>query len=153
MSQRLVRRSCSECLEQYEPAPELLAEWFETPPDVHWRREHGCRACHNTGYSGRLAVAELWVPSASDAVLIRRRASNDEIREEALKRMPSLGEDALLKAMQGKTSLEEAARVAPWDDVRLVRERGAERVLAALDGGEGEDSAADGSRAPDRLVA
>jgi hypothetical protein len=39
--------------------------------------------------------------------------------------MPSLGEDALLKAVQGKTTLEEATRVAPYDDVRYVRAQGA----------------------------
>lgn len=131
MSQRLVRAVCPECAEDHEPDTALLEQWFTRPPqDVRWRRGRGCVFCNETGYSGRFAVAELWVPSAYEINLINRRATSEDLRREALQRTPCLGEDALLKAMRGLTTLEEALRVVPYQDIEYVKTTGAKRARA-----------------------
>jgi type IV pilus assembly protein PilB len=130
MAQRLVRLICPRCRESYRPDRSVLEEWFEgPPPDVDWQHGAGCGECDNTGYKGRAALAELWVPQAHEITLINRRASSEELRAEALKRMPSLGEDALLRAVEGQTTLDEVLRVVPYEDVQHVKARGS-RLLA-----------------------
>lgn len=129
MAQRLVRRVCRRCAEPKPPPAEILKEWFLEPPaDVPWLRGKGCDLCNNSGYSGRIAIAELWIPRADEVILINKRASAESLRTSALKQMPSLAEDALLKAMLGTTTLEEALRVVPYEDVVQVRRSGKDHV-------------------------
>jgi type II secretory ATPase GspE/PulE/Tfp pilus assembly ATPase PilB-like protein len=136
MSQRLARSICTKCAEPYQPEPSLIEQWFSEPPAwARWMKGRGCEACHDSGYAGRVALAELWIPSAYDITLINRRASSEEIRAEALKRMMSLGEDGLLKALQGITTLDEILRVCPYEDVAYVKEHG---VRPALRGAVGD---------------
>jgi type II secretory ATPase GspE/PulE/Tfp pilus assembly ATPase PilB-like protein len=123
--------NCARCSGPYHPPVHVLREWFETPPpDAVWMRGRGCAACNNSGYSGRTIVAELWVPSTRESLLITKRASSEELRREALANMRCLGESALGKAMKGLTTLEEAFRVVPYEDVLYLRQRAAE--LGAL---------------------
>jgi type IV pilus assembly protein PilB len=125
MAQRLVRMICPECREEYAPDHDLLLQWFRTPPsDVRWMRGRGCAACGGAGYAGRIVVSELWIPSAYEVTLINRRASGEEIRKEALRRMPNMAEDALLKAVDGLTTLEEAFRVVPFEDLEHIKANG-----------------------------
>ena len=51
------------------------------PAHAQWMIGRGCTACHFTGYKGRMAIAELWLPSEQDVVLISKGAPFDEIRE------------------------------------------------------------------------
>jgi type IV pilus assembly protein PilB len=125
MAQRLVRKICVECREEYTPDRELLLQWFRTPPsDVRWTRGRGCDACGGAGYAGRIVVSELWIPLAYEATLISRRASGEELRKEALRRMPNMAEDALQKAVEGLTTLEEAFRVVPFEDLEHIKANG-----------------------------
>ncbi len=124
MAQRLVRKVCAECSETYEPEDYLLAEWFEEPPTaVAWKRGRGCGACSGAGYAGRVAVAELWTPSHQEIMMVNKRVSSDELRREALTHMKCLGEDALRKAIAGVTTLDEAFRIVPYEDVVHVRQQ------------------------------
>jgi type II secretory ATPase GspE/PulE/Tfp pilus assembly ATPase PilB-like protein len=133
MAQRLVRKVCPKCMTQYDPAPATLREWFSEPPrDARWMRGRGCEACDGSGFSGRVIVAELWIPSAYEITLINRRASGEEIRKEALQRMPNLAEDALRKAQAGLTTLEEAFRVVPYEDIQHIRASGILRPSPAV---------------------
>ncbi len=128
MAQRLVRRNCPDCLESYQPDRDLLLRWFRTPPPgVRWMRGRSCASCAGTGYAGRIPVTELWIPSAREAALIHRRASSEEIRNEARQRMSTLAEDALAKAIEGLTTIEEASRVVPYADVEQIRATGMRR--------------------------
>jgi type II secretory ATPase GspE/PulE/Tfp pilus assembly ATPase PilB-like protein len=125
MAQRLVRKVCAECREEYAPDPELVLQWFRTPPpDIRWTRGRGCAACDGSGFAGRIVVSELWIPSAYEVTLVNRRASVEEIRKEALRRMSNMAEDALLKAVEGLTTLEEAFRVVPFEDIEHIKANG-----------------------------
>ena len=129
MAQRLVRKVCPNCREEYVPDRDLLLQWFRTPPsDVRWMRGRGCAVCGGAGYAGRIVVSELWIPSVHEITLINRRASGEEIRKEALRRMPNMAEDAMLKAVEGLTTLEEAFRVVPFEDIEHIKANGLRRA-------------------------
>ncbi|MEZ4649732.1 MAG: ATPase, T2SS/T4P/T4SS family [Candidatus Eisenbacteria bacterium] len=143
LAQRLIRRVCSACVESYVPSDEVLAEWFSGgAPQVDWKRGRGCTRCNQTGYSGRDAITEFWVPTPEEQILINKRTESDALRESALDHTSSLAEDALLKSMRGATTLEEAMRVVPFEDIRRTRERGPSRVLAEFRSSEPKTEAA-----------
>ncbi len=73
----------------------------------------GCKKCRNTGYSGRIAIHELFVPDDKVLELINENASFGKIRESALKNgMISLFNDGVEKAKAGIVSAEEVLRIA-----------------------------------------
>jgi type II secretory ATPase GspE/PulE/Tfp pilus assembly ATPase PilB-like protein len=118
LAQRLLRRVCEHCKEDYLPSEELLKEFFSVPPaDVRWMKGKGCPQCNFTGYKGRLAVAELWTPSEDDMALINKHAPFDEIKASAQKSTILMAEDAMEKLRAGKTTLEELIRTLPYSSI------------------------------------
>lgn len=122
LSQRLVRQVCTQCREPYIPPATLLRAISARPTSrLTWYRGRGCPACYSTGYKGRLAVAELWVPSDTDVVNINKQAPFEEIRRSSEASTVSLAEDVRDKLLQGRTNLEELVRMLPYSCLsRLV---------------------------------
>jgi len=113
MAQRLVRRICPDCREEYSPSA-LLRKELGLDPDkkVPFYRGKGCDACRGTGYRGRVAVFEIIDVTPAIRHLTLAKASVDELREQAQKEgMITLKEDALDKVLNGMTTVEELARV------------------------------------------
>ena len=81
----------------------------------------GCAKCSYSGYAGRMIVAELWVPSQEDAILIAKRAHFDEVRASAERSTISMADDSQEKILAGRTNLEELLRVLPYDVVYGLR--------------------------------
>jgi type IV pilus assembly protein PilB len=117
LAQRLCRRLCDWCKEQYEPTEqELMASrWPERElgvPRSLWKPV-GCRTCSNTGYRGRLALHEVMPVTESIERLAVQRSSANEIHRVALAEgMHDLRVDGLYKASEGQTSIQEVIRVA-----------------------------------------
>jgi type II secretory ATPase GspE/PulE/Tfp pilus assembly ATPase PilB-like protein len=123
LGQRLARTVCKNCARPYRPAPELLREFFAVEPaGLTFYQGAGCAACNHTGYRGRTSIAELWVPSQQDVILISKGANFDEIRESARKSTISMAEDVADRLAAGRTSLEELIRVMPYSAVYRFRE-------------------------------
>jgi type IV pilus assembly protein PilB len=121
-AQRLVRKVCEQCKEDYMPSEELLKEFFTAPPtDFHWSKGKGCPQCNFTGYKGRMAVAELWTPSEDDMVLINKGVPFDEIKASAQRSTILMAEDAMEKLQAGKTTLEELIRTLPYSSIEQFR--------------------------------
>jgi type IV pilus assembly protein PilB len=121
-AQRLVRKVCEQCREEYTPSNELLQEFFSTTPqDFHWLQGKGCPKCNFTGYKGRMAVAELWTPSEEDIVLINKGVPFDEVKVSARKSTILMAEDAMEKIKAGKTTLEELMRTLPYSTIEQFR--------------------------------
>lgn len=121
-AQRLVRKVCDQCKEDYMPSEELLKEFFSIPTvDFRWSRGKGCPQCNFTGYKGRMAVAELWTPSEDDIVLINKGVPFDEIKASAQKSTILMAEDAMEKIQAGKTTLEELMRTLPYSGIEQFR--------------------------------
>lgn len=118
LAQRLARRLCSKCKEEYRPTlAELQAaglpvteDDLERFPALH--RPVGCTHCGKTGYRGRLAIHEIMAVNEEIERLIVTHASTDEIGKAAQANgMRTLREDGLSKVVQGLTTLEEIGRV------------------------------------------
>jgi type IV pilus assembly protein PilB len=121
-AQRLIRKVCEQCKEEYLPSDELLREFFNTPPvELRWYKGKGCPQCNFTGYKGRMAVAELWTPSEEDMLRINKGAPFDEIKASALKSTILMAQDAMEKLWEGKTNLEELRRTIPYSSIEQFR--------------------------------
>jgi len=114
VAQRLVRKICTKCKEEYEPSDEELLELQLHSKDVVGRtffRGKGCDTCNNSGYRGRLALFEIMEFDDSLRELILSQASTAVIRVEAQKRgMRSLRECGMLSIFDGQTTIDEVVR-------------------------------------------
>jgi type II secretion system protein E len=116
MAQRLVRTVCPECKEEYE-AHEVPSDFPHNGggPIRLWRGV-GCRSCRQTGYRGRVGIYELMVTGDSIREMCVERVNASQIRKQALKEgMITLRQDGWRKVLQGKTTLDEVARVTAGD--------------------------------------
>jgi type IV pilus assembly protein PilB len=111
IAQRLVRKLCPRCKEEYSPSPKALMDVGLPPGVVLWKAV-GCDECRGTGYKGRTGIYEIMKVDESIQSLILEGASAARIRKEALsKGMTTLRQSGLRKAVDGITSLEEVLQV------------------------------------------
>ncbi len=118
MAQRLVRKLCIHCKKELEISPEKLLKkgisthMLESVPQYHLYEAVGCKQCRNTGYNGREAIIEILEIDTEIESLITQKASTMEILNIAHKKgMKTMKEDGYMKALQGKTTLDEIDRV------------------------------------------
>jgi general secretion pathway protein E len=114
LAQRLVRRLCPHCREEYVPPPEVLRKLsIEGKVDHIDRLYHpkGCPACDGTGFRGRLCVTELLPMNDEIARLVLARSEAREIHKVAVAHgMTTMFGDGLAKAKAGLTTVEEVLR-------------------------------------------
>ena len=114
VAQRLVRRVCAGCKENFMPSEEQLMELSLRPQDVANRtfaRGVGCDKCNKTGYKGRLALYEIMSMDDTLRELIMTQASTAVLKMEARKRgMRTLRESGMLAIYDGQTTIEEVVR-------------------------------------------
>ncbi|MCK5707956.1 MAG: Flp pilus assembly complex ATPase component TadA [Candidatus Aureabacteria bacterium] len=119
LAQRLVRKICVECKESYDPTNEEIRLLDLKKNDISGKKffyGKGCPKCQNTGYKGRIAIAELIIVDEHIQELIYRNASSMEIKKLAVERgMRVLKKDAVLKVFSGETTAEEVIRVTKSD--------------------------------------
>ena len=111
-AQRLVRKVCPSCKTTYRPSREALKFWkLDQVKNANFQQGKGCFNCMHTGYKGRTGVYEVLIIDDMVQDLILKRKSAHEITR-AVKEagnFTTLEENAAEKAIQGITSLEEAA--------------------------------------------
>ncbi|TCK06481.1 type II secretion system ATPase GspE [Phorcysia thermohydrogeniphila] len=112
IAQRLVRKVCPYCKEEYTPTFEELRELGIENFKGSFYRGKGCENCMGTGYLGRTAIYEiLLVDSAVRRAILDNRDS-DEIKKLAVDRgMKTLRVDGAEKVKMGITTPEEVLRV------------------------------------------
>ena len=113
-AQRLVRRLCPSCREEYEIVPKSREAVFlgeEYRPGQTAFRARGCEKCRGTGYRGRLAIHELLPFSETIQAAVTAGEKLRVIEETAIREgMVSLRRDGIQKALAGQTTLEEIKR-------------------------------------------
>jgi general secretion pathway protein E len=117
LAQRLVRRLCPHCAAPHPNAEQWRQHIEREIPSSHIARELkvlkpiGCEACHATGFSGRIAIAELMTMNEEKRGLILSGAADYEL-EAAARRggMRTMHEDGLDKVAHGLTTIEEVLR-------------------------------------------
>ena len=119
MAQRLVRRLCENCKEKYALAPEEIQKYFEWDgrTEVFFHRKKGCDECNFTGYSGRVAIHELFIIDDEMRNYIARNASILDIQKYARDAgFTTMRYDGFKKILMGLTTVEEVNQVALASD-------------------------------------
>lgn len=128
-AQRLVRRICEHCKEQFSPPDGVLvkirdflssisseeATKYQVTLDgkLQFFSGKGCSECNDSGYKGRIALHEvLEMTDSLREIISERKGSEVEVQELAKKQgMTSMKQDGLLKALRGDTTISEVERV------------------------------------------
>jgi len=115
-AQRLVRKVCANCREEFQPEPEIFTRLGIEQAENVFYRGSGCDRCKGRGYLGRLAIIEALPVSEAVRRLIMKRASAAVIKNQAVAEgMKTLRMVGIDKALEGQTTLEEVLRVAADD--------------------------------------
>jgi type IV pilus assembly protein PilB len=113
-AQRLIRRVCKDCKQEYSsPAEALIEVGFtaEEAKQLKTFRGKGCSTCNNTGYKGRIGLYEVMEVTDEVRELILIGASALELRKKAIEDgMITLRESGLHKIRAGVTTVEEVVR-------------------------------------------
>jgi type IV pilus assembly protein PilB len=113
-AQRLVRKICVDCREEFNPSQELLMELRLTREAVKGRKffhGRGCDRCNNTGYKGRTGIFELLVPTDEIRDMVLQGATKDQLISAAKRNgMSTLRESGLKAIYEGITSIDEVVR-------------------------------------------
>ena len=126
LAQRLTRRVCKDCKEQYVGTPEEYEEIRQGYGPEHWdklgipqdntfrlARGKGCEACNRTGFKGRVAIHELLLGSDTLKRLIQMKARTEEMLKAAMEEgMTTLLQDGVQKTLLGLTTFKEVKAVA-----------------------------------------
>lgn len=112
VAQRLLRTVCKECKTEATFPKEKLLELGLTAEEIAsaaFARGRGCQACNNSGYKGRVAIYEVLDFTSTLKEMVLRGQTVMDIRRQAIKDgMKSLRMSALSRALEGRTTLEEA---------------------------------------------
>ena len=120
VGQRIARRICPNCREEYQPdktnLDELTAVLGKFLPkkkeEIKFFRGKGCEQCNNTGYYGRVGIFEVLSVSEKIVKLILERAPAGEIEKQAVEEgMMTMLQDGYLRVVEGVSTMEEVVRV------------------------------------------
>jgi type II secretory ATPase GspE/PulE/Tfp pilus assembly ATPase PilB-like protein len=125
LAQRLTRRLCKDCMEEYSLTKDEYEMiyvdygekyWAQTGieynPDLALFRAVGCESCSNTGYSGRMGIHELMEGTPKIKLMIKKQANTELLFAQAMKEgMSTLRQDGIMKVFKGLTDMAEVRRV------------------------------------------
>ena len=125
LAQRLTRRLCKDCMEEYPLTKDEFEMiyvdygekyWAQTGieynPDMTLYRPVGCDSCSNTGYRGRMGIHELMEGTPKIKLMIKKQANTEMLFAQAMKEgMSTLRQDGIMKVFKGLTDLNEVRRV------------------------------------------
>jgi len=141
VAQRLVKKICPHCKEEYVPNPaemERFAPYMGKGGAGKFFKGKGCDACGFSGFLGRMPILELLDISESIKAMIARKAPEDEILLAAQREgFKLLSADIMEKVTSGVTTLDELARVITLKEIApagtAVSHSGKARLLVADD--------------------
>ncbi|MBI1388786.1 MAG: type II secretion system protein GspE [bacterium] len=115
VAQRLMRRICPNCKEEYQPEHDMLQGLGLAEPqyaDAKYYHGRGCENCKFLGYRGRTAIYEIFEMTEPLRELTVQRVPASKIKRLALEEgMKTLRASALEKVHQGESTIEELLRV------------------------------------------
>jgi type II secretory ATPase GspE/PulE/Tfp pilus assembly ATPase PilB-like protein len=125
LAQRLTRRLCKDCREEYPLTKDEFEmiyvdygeKWWDKTgikydPDMTLFRPVGCEACSKTGYRGRMGIHELMEGTPRIKLMIKKQANTELLFAQAMKEgMETLRQDGIQKVFKGLTDMSEVRRV------------------------------------------
>ncbi|HNM47576.1 MAG TPA: ATPase, T2SS/T4P/T4SS family, partial [Candidatus Sumerlaeota bacterium] len=122
VAQRLIRRLCSHCKQQYRPSNDELIEVGATQSDImnldtlNIHIQKGCERCSGKGFRGRTAIHEIMVVDTRVRQMIIKGESGFRIKKVAVRNgMRTLRMDGWEKVKLGQTTLSEVLRITQND--------------------------------------
>jgi type IV pilus assembly protein PilB len=119
IAQRLVRKVCRSCIEEYVPNKAILTRLeseIKKLDKQKFYRGKGCLECHGTGYKGRIGIYEVLEITENIRKLIGQKISSDQIKKLATEEgMVSMMQDGINKVAGGLTTIEEVLRAVIED--------------------------------------
>ncbi|NLM34819.1 MAG: Flp pilus assembly complex ATPase component TadA, partial [Clostridiales bacterium] len=114
IAQRLVRRICPHCAEEYTASDyEKRILGVDPSEDIKLYRGVGCLKCDETGYSGRLGVYEILEVTKEIRDLITKKADVEEIKQAAIRNgMKTIRKACENLVLNGRTTIDELIRTA-----------------------------------------
>lgn len=111
LAQRLLRRVCLDCREEYVPTDSEL-KLLDLPREKlagrPFYRGVGCIKCNNSGYRRRVGIFELLIISEAIQQLINNREPSQAIRDQAISEgMVTLRQDGINQVLNGITTAKE----------------------------------------------
>jgi type II secretory ATPase GspE/PulE/Tfp pilus assembly ATPase PilB-like protein len=111
VSQRLIRRICNACKEEYKPS-EWEKEYLRDPSITTLYRGKGCEICNGSGYFGRTLVYELMAIDKNMSLLIDKEVELAQITERAKEKgFVDIFDITVAKVKQGITTVDDAVRI------------------------------------------
>ena len=123
VGQRVCRRVCPYCKEEYEPLEPIVADIKEVLGKLFDEKKYGskfkifkgkgCKECNNTGYLGRVGIFEVLPVTEKIGRLILERTPAMDLEKQAIEEgMITMKQDGYLKVLEGVSTIEEVLRVA-----------------------------------------
>ncbi|MEK9773228.1 MAG: GspE/PulE family protein [Opitutae bacterium] len=114
LAQRLVRKICSACKQEFDPKNDMLQNLGLKRKDLGDRKFYfgsGCEACSNGGYRGRTGLFEMIKVGDTFRELINSGAATLVLKQKAIEQgMRTLREDGLRSILDGETTVEEVLK-------------------------------------------
>ena len=111
LAQRLIRRICPNCKQEYTPTDEELKAFNITREELGDRKFYigtGCDTCNGSGFKRRVGIFELLVVTPEIQTMINKRCPTQEIKEMAMKQgMCTLRQDGFKHVLAGVTCAKE----------------------------------------------
>ncbi len=132
IGQRLARRLCPHCMEKVEPLPKVekmiinelskikkeVRDQLKIPDRIYIYRSKGCPKCNNKGEKGRIGIFEiLRMTKELEKIIIEDPAESALVVEAGRQGMINMRQDAIIKALEGKLSIEEVLRVTEGEQI------------------------------------
>jgi general secretion pathway protein E len=118
VAQRLVRKICPYCAQEFEMDAKELADLglkIKSQGRIRLKHGSGCVKCRNTGYKGRTGIYEILPYSDALKQLTTDDAGLDRLRKKALEEgLVLLRQNGIKKMLAGQTTYQEILRVT-WD--------------------------------------
>ncbi len=115
IAQRLARRTCLHCRDQYTPDIDIqnrLKSLGVDQKEITFYKGKGCDHCAGSGFWGRVAVYEFFLLYKEIKEMIISDASEDEMRQKGQELgMESLLQNSLKKVKEGLTTIDEVLRI------------------------------------------
>lgn len=114
IAQRLVRKICNYCKEEYIASDyEKSIFNIDTNTELKLSRGKGCGHCNNSGYNGRIGIYEIMEITREHRNFINDSKNSDILRDISIKNgMTTLEEECKELVLKGVTTLEELATIA-----------------------------------------
>ncbi|MBL8051735.1 MAG: type II/IV secretion system protein, partial [Nitrospira sp.] len=126
LAQRLARRVCKDCKEQYVGTKEEYEELRQGYGADYWdqlgikqdntfrlARGKGCEICNRSGFKGRVALHELLLGTDRMKRMVQQKSRTEDMLKAAIEDgMTTLVQDGIHKVLQGHTTYKEVKAVA-----------------------------------------